>query len=101
MDLWKTAKPVLERWVDQQIGIRGFIDQIKSEAPLWAKLVPTIPRLLAQWLEANNNQRNTSDQELILKLMLEQQKTKKLIWGSILFMAGLLGGTLFTLSWLS
>jgi ubiquinone biosynthesis protein len=63
--------------------------------------VPTIPRLLAQWLESNNKRGNTSDQELILKLMLEQQKTKKLIWGSILFMGGLLGGTLFTLSWLS
>jgi ubiquinone biosynthesis protein len=63
--------------------------------------VPTIPRLLAQWLESNNKRGNTSDQELILKLMLEQQKTKKLIWGSILFMGGLLGGTLFTLGWLS
>jgi ubiquinone biosynthesis protein len=63
--------------------------------------VPTIPRLLAQWLESNNKHGKSSDQELILKLVLEQQKTKKLIWGSILFMGGLLGGTLFTLSWLS
>jgi ubiquinone biosynthesis protein len=101
MDLWKTAKPVLERWVDQQIGIRGFIDRLKTEAPQWAKLVPTIPRLLAQWLESNNKHGKNSDHELILKLVLEQQKTKKLIWGSILFMGGLLGGTLFTLSWLS
>jgi ubiquinone biosynthesis protein len=52
-------------------------------------------------LEANQKQGNTSDHELLLKLVLEQQKTKKLIWGSILFMGGLLGGTLFTLSWLS
>jgi ubiquinone biosynthesis protein len=101
MDLWKTAKPVLERWVDEQIGIRGFIDRLKSEAPQWAKLVPTIPRLLVKWLEANQKTGNASDHELILKLVLEQQKTKKLIWGSILFMGGLLGGTLFTLSWLS
>jgi ubiquinone biosynthesis protein len=97
----KTAKPVLERWVDQQIGIRGFIDRLKVEAPLWSKLVPTIPRLFAQWLESNNKQGNTSDHQLILKLMMEQQKTKKLVWGSILFMGGLLGGTLFTLNWLS
>jgi ubiquinone biosynthesis protein len=74
---------------------------LKSEAPQWAKLVPTIPRLLVQWLEANQKPGNAPDQELMLKLILEQQKTKKLIWGSILFMSGLLGGTLFTLSWLS
>jgi ubiquinone biosynthesis protein len=101
MDLWKTAKPVLERLVDQQIGIRGFIDRLKSEAPQWAKLVPTIPRLLVHWLETHQKQGNTTDKELILRLILEQQKTKKLIWGSILFMGGLLGGTLFTLGWLS
>jgi ubiquinone biosynthesis protein len=52
-------------------------------------------------LETNQKQGNKSDHELLLKLVLEQQKTKKLIWGSILFMGGLLGGTLFTLSWLS
>jgi ubiquinone biosynthesis protein len=57
--------------------------------------------LLVQWLEANQKKGNTSDHELLLKLVLEQQKTKKLIWGSILFMGGLLGGTLFTLRWLS
>ena len=101
MDLWKTAKPVLERWVDQQIGIRGFIDRIKSEAPHWAKLVPTIPRLLAQWLESQNQNKDGGHEALLAKLILEQQKTKRIIWGSILFLSGLLGGTLFTLIWLS
>ena len=101
MDLWKTAKPVLERWVDQQIGIRGFIDRIKSEAPHWAKLVPTIPRLLAQWLESQNQNKDGGNEVLLANLILEQQKTKRIIWGSILFLSGLLGGTLFTLIWLS
>jgi ubiquinone biosynthesis protein len=101
MDLWKTAKPVLERWVDQQIGIRGFLDRIKSEAPHWAKLVPTIPRLLAQWLESQNENQEGKHEALLSKLIAEQQKTKRAIWGSILFLSGLLGGTLFTLIWLS
>ena len=101
MDLWKTAKPVLERWVDQQIGIRGFLERIKDEAPHWAKLVPTIPRLLAQWLDKSQKQDKDATQELMLKLLLEQKQTRKLIWGSILFLSGLLGGTLFTLTWLS
>jgi len=101
MDLWKTAKPVLERWVDQQIGIRGFLARIKDEAPHWAKLVPTIPRLLAQWLDKSQNQDKDDTQELMLRLLLEQKQTRKLIWGTILFLSGLLGGTLFTLTWLS
>jgi ubiquinone biosynthesis protein len=100
MDLWKTAKPVLERWVDKQIGIRGFIDRVKDEAPHWAKLVPTIPRLLSKWLENHQEAQKFQMEELLLKLLLEQKKTRKLIWGSILFTSGLLGGTLFTLIWL-
>ncbi len=100
MDLWKTAKPVLEKWVDQQIGIRGFIDRLKDEAPHWAKLVPTIPRLLVQWLENHHEKPENGVEELMLKLLAEQRQTRKLIWGSILFLGGLISGTLFTLTWL-
>lgn len=100
MDLWKTAKPVLEKWVDQQIGIRGFIDRLKDEAPHWAKLVPTIPRLLVQWLENHHEKPENGVEELMLKLVAEQRQTRKLIWGSILFLGGLISGTLFTLTWL-
>ncbi|TXI11620.1 MAG: ubiquinone biosynthesis regulatory protein kinase UbiB [Polynucleobacter sp.] len=100
MDLWKTAKPVLEKWVDQQIGIRGFIDRLKDEAPHWAKLVPTIPRLLVKWLENHHEKPGNGVEELMLKLVAEQRQTRKLIWGSILFLGGLISGTLFTLTWL-
>ncbi len=100
MDLWKTAKPVLEKWVDQQIGIRGFIDRLKDEAPHWAKLVPTIPRLIVKWLENHHEKPENGVEELMLKLLAEQRQTRKLIWGSILFLGGLISGTLFTLTWL-
>jgi len=77
MDLWKTAKPVLERWVDQQIGIRGFLQRIKDEAPHWAKLVPTIPRLLAQWLENHKESTDEGQNKLFEQLLKEQTKLKK------------------------
>ncbi|NDI26461.1 MAG: ubiquinone biosynthesis regulatory protein kinase UbiB, partial [Burkholderiaceae bacterium] len=51
LDLWKTAKPILERWVSQQLGLRGFIEGLKKEAPNWAKILPTLPRLIAENLE--------------------------------------------------
>jgi len=100
MDLWKTAKPVLERWMDQQIGLRGFIERIKNEAPQWSKLVPTIPRLLVKLLENHQEKQNDVTQELMHKLIVEQKQTRRLIWGSILFFGGLFTGTLFTLTWL-
>ena len=34
LDLWKTAKPWLERWMSEQIGWRGFVKQLKTEPPV-------------------------------------------------------------------
>ena len=45
LDLWKTAKPYLERWMNEQIGVRGFIKNIQKESPNWASMLPQLPRL--------------------------------------------------------
>jgi ubiquinone biosynthesis protein len=46
LDLWRTAKPYLERWMDEQIGWRGFVRGLREEAPYWAAALPEIPRLV-------------------------------------------------------
>lgn len=46
LDLWKTAKPHLERWMDEQLGWKGFEDRLKLEAERLAPLLPQIPRLV-------------------------------------------------------
>ena len=50
LDLWTTAKPFLERWMNEQIGWRGMLANLKHEAPQWAKLFPALPRLVHQAL---------------------------------------------------
>jgi ubiquinone biosynthesis protein len=50
LDLWDTAKPFLERWMNEQIGWRGMINHLKHEAPQWAVLLPQLPRLAHQAL---------------------------------------------------
>ena len=46
LDLWRTAKPYLERWMDEQVGWRALLRTLKSEAPYWAATLPELPRLL-------------------------------------------------------
>lgn len=46
LDLWKTAKPYLERWMKEQIGWRGVWHGIREEAPHWATMLPRLPRLM-------------------------------------------------------
>jgi ubiquinone biosynthesis protein len=43
LDLWKTARPYLERWMSEQVGWRSIWKNLKKEAPKWATLIPTLP----------------------------------------------------------
>ncbi|MBK8336595.1 MAG: ubiquinone biosynthesis regulatory protein kinase UbiB [Sterolibacteriaceae bacterium] len=46
LDLWKTGKPFLERWIGEQIGVPAMLNQLAVEAPNWARMLPELPRLL-------------------------------------------------------
>ena len=46
LDLWQTAKPFLERWMSEQIGVRAFFQGLRQEAPRWAERLPQVPTLL-------------------------------------------------------
>ncbi len=52
LDLWKTAKPFLERWMDSQVGVRALLRNLREEAPAYATLLPQLPRLVHQALVA-------------------------------------------------
>jgi ubiquinone biosynthesis protein len=54
--LWQTAKPYLERWMSEQMGVRSVFRSIRRHAPEWSEKLPEIPGLLHQWLtQANDN----------------------------------------------
>jgi ubiquinone biosynthesis protein len=50
LDLWKTAKPFLERWMDERVGLQAFIKGIRTTLPLWAEKLPEIPMLIHEAL---------------------------------------------------
>jgi len=83
LDLWKTAKPFLERWMNEQMGWRALINNLKTEAPKWAALLPQLPRLAHQAL----NENRLAQLETGLLLMLQQQHARNRWLGVI---AGLL-----------
>jgi len=78
LDLWKTAKPYLERWMGEQIGWRGLVERLKVEAPHYAKLIPQLPRLAHQVL--HQKAYPVADQgELLAAVLLEQRRTNRLL----------------------
>jgi len=93
LDLWKTAKPYLERWMSEQIGWRGFVEQLKVEVPRYSRLLPELPRLahqaLTRYTDGESQPQNT---ELIRKLLAEQRRTNMLLGVIVYFGGGLIGG---------
>jgi ubiquinone biosynthesis protein len=51
LDLWKTAKPFLERWIRTQIGPRAFLKKIKENGPIWLEQLPEWPHLVYRLLQ--------------------------------------------------
>jgi ubiquinone biosynthesis protein len=85
LDLWKTAKPWLERWMSEQIGWRGFVKALRAEAPNYAILLPQLPRLLHSYLANDGVERNKELQRIILK---QQKRYNTLLGLFILVLAG-------------
>lgn len=46
LDLWKTAKPYLEQWMHERVGLPGLRRKLQKEAGQWAQLLPELPRLV-------------------------------------------------------
>ena len=51
LDLWKTAKPFLERWMNEQVGTRAFVKSVGHNVPIWADKMPEIPGLIYDYLK--------------------------------------------------
>ncbi|CAI0895979.1 ubiquinone biosynthesis regulatory protein kinase UbiB [Serratia ficaria] len=51
LDLWTTAKPFLESWLRDQVGIPAVIRALKEKAPFWAEKLPELPELFYDSLQ--------------------------------------------------
>jgi len=64
LDLWVTAKPFLERWMQEQIGLPALRRRLIAEAPYIVAALPELPRLLHQRLLAAPAASDTAVAEL-------------------------------------
>ena len=92
LDLWKTAKPYLERWMGEQIGIKGMFERLKAEAPRYSHIFPQLPRLVHRALE-NAQRPRGADTELLKLLLSEQRRTNRML-GFFVYFAVALGAGL-------
>ncbi|VEC85758.1 Ubiquinone biosynthesis monooxygenase UbiB [Raoultella ornithinolytica] len=61
LDLWKTAKPFLESWIKDQVGIPALVRAFKEKAPFWIERMPEIPELVYQTLQQSKQLQTSVD----------------------------------------
>lgn len=90
LDLWSTAKPFLEKWMIDQMGPKKLWEQLRSEAPRYAKLIPEFPRLIHDYLHKSHA---SGVNEEVLKLLQESRQTQRtlmrIIWIGLGFVVGM------------
>jgi ubiquinone biosynthesis protein len=95
LDLWSTAKPFLERWMDEQVGMAGLVERLKNEAPRYVQLLPELPRLIHQALLRPSS---AIDARLLDELLVQQRRTRRAVWtvgiAALLLLAALLAAQL-------
>lgn len=93
LDLWKTAKPFLESWLKDQMGVAALIRGLKEKAPFWAEKLPEIPELIYDGLRQHRLLRHSVTQltdELRMQRVRQSQSRYLFGVGATLLLAGLL-----------
>ena len=97
LDLWKTAKPFLERWMSEQVGWRGFMQTLRLEAPQWSTLLPQLPRLVHQRLSTHNHPAVPEWREAQLRVA----KLEQIVAGGFVVLAIVLALVIYLIAQLS
>ena len=50
LDLWVTAKPFLEKWIQKEIGPRAFLQKLCNKQTRWLEILPDLPEAFHQFL---------------------------------------------------
>ncbi|OTA18947.1 ubiquinone biosynthesis regulatory protein kinase UbiB [Xenorhabdus beddingii] len=91
LDLWKTAKPFLEDWLHDQIGIPAIVRAFKEKAPYWAEKLPELPELVYGTLQQHRRLQVSIDQisQQFRNQQIRQRKSLYLLGiGATLFICG-------------
>ena len=72
LDLWRTAKPFLEQWMEDQVGARAMLRNLKDDLPYLLEKFPEMPGLVYKGMKMYADGEYQSKQINELKKIREQ-----------------------------
>jgi ubiquinone biosynthesis protein len=91
LDMVPIAKPILKKWMDEQMGPRALARKLAQDAPFLSQAVPQWPRLMHKALTDNTTERL---EHAIERLTSMQRFQTMVLWAMAVMLALLVGGYL-------
>jgi ubiquinone biosynthesis protein len=78
LDLWKTAHPVLKRWMDEQVGPRAMLNDLRNNLPQLRNALLELPAIIEHLSERpNDRQADVAARSAELQLQREQSALQR------------------------
>ena len=96
LDLWKTAKPIMQEWMHARMSPRGVLREWKKQLPDIGEAIRTVPTLIQQALmqaaegRYRVNVRNDGVEELRRELQASARRRDQTILASALLFSGVM-----------
>lgn len=103
LDLWKTAHPVLKLWMDEQVGPRAILNDLRENVPQLREALremPAIMKHLSQQLDDDPGKRKTQSADSTQIVEQSERQRRQTFWltmAATAFVSGTLVLTLATM----
>jgi ubiquinone biosynthesis protein len=93
LDLWKTAKPILEEWMRNRVGPARWLSQARKDIPALAESLPVLVQQVVRSLERGGGLdagMRRSIEQLRLEMQAQQKRQNRMLVGATLIISGAL-----------
>jgi ubiquinone biosynthesis protein len=93
LDLWTTAQPFLEKWVQDRYSPQGMIERLRRNAPSWLEQLPQLPEAVFEGLQhvrelENHTRIQRQELEQLQRHIQREHGQRKRMVASILLFGG-------------
>ncbi len=94
LDLWQTAKPFLENWMKEQIGLKAMYSKVAANLPFWSEKLPEMPDLVYDSLKQLKTLPAQQERQFVMQQLQSQRQHRSLrfliVGSSLLLVAAVL-----------
>ncbi|MBT4521934.1 MAG: ubiquinone biosynthesis regulatory protein kinase UbiB [Halieaceae bacterium] len=91
LNLWDTALPFLESWIQERYSPQGMLKRLGDQAPSWLEQLPQLPDIILENLQHTREQQHASSlqqQQLERRQAQRERRKRRLIATLAILLAG-------------